>query len=55
MMNVCIRLTLDTNDPTEADRIVRAMMEKKHKGVIGWGKYKNNDDCQTRCKQADSD
>ena len=48
MMNICIRLTLDTNDPKEADRIVKAMMAKKHKGVLGWGKHKSNEGCIIR-------
>lgn len=48
MMNICIRLTLDTNDPAEADRIVAEMMAKEHKGVLAWGKYKNNEGCVIR-------
>jgi hypothetical protein len=48
MMNICIRLTLDTNDPAEADRIVAEMMAKEHKGVLAWGKHKNNEGCVIR-------
>ena len=42
-MNICIRLTLDTTDPAEADRIVSEMMAKPHKGVLAWGKHKNGE------------
>ena len=48
MMNICIRLSLDTNDPKEADRIVVEMMAKEHKGVLAWGKHKNNEGCVIR-------
>ena len=43
MMNICIRVTLDTTDPAEADRIVNEMMAKKHNGVLAWGKHKNGE------------
>lgn len=49
MMNICLRVTVNTSDYQKAKLIVNEMMENNFEGVIGWGFHKNKDKCCDTC------